>query len=163
MISKQEEKNIRDRYTAIKPFLYNEQQRRVYAASEARVIGYGGISIISKITGIDREAISRGIKEIEDSESIDFSRVRRIGGGRKRIEEIDPSIKDDLQKLLDDSTCGTPESPLKWTKKSLHNLEAELQKMGHNISHTTVHNLLKELGYSMQGNHKALEGGGSRP
>lgn len=163
MISKQEEKNILERYTSIKPFLYNEQQRRVYAAAEARIIGYGGISILSRITGIDRETISKGIQEVENSANIDISRIRSAGGGRKKIEEIDPEIKEKLEKLMDSSTCGSPESALKWTKKSLHNIEDELKRMGCEISHTTIHRLLKELDYSMQGNQKAIEGNSQHP
>ena len=163
MISKQEEENISNRYTAIKPFLYNEQQKRIFAASEARVIGYGGISILSRITGIDREAIAKGLKEIENSGDIDKARVRTAGGGRKRLEEIDPQVKEDLEKLMDSSTCGSPQSALKWTKKSLHNIEEELNKMGHEISHTTVYRLLSEMDYSMQGNQKAIEGNSQNP
>lgn len=163
MISKEEEQNIKARYTTLKPLLYNEQLRRAYAATEAKVIGFGGISLMSRITGMDNNTISKGLKELEDSENIDVLRVRRVGGGRKKLEDIDPTIKDDLVKLLDDSTCGTPESPLKWTKKSLHNLEDELRKMGHVVSHTTVHKLLKDLDYSMQGNQKAIEGNSQHP
>jgi hypothetical protein len=129
MISAREEKNIMDRYTAMKPYLYNEQLRRVFAASEARVIGYGGITVLYKITGLDRETISRGIKELENSDNVNTSRVRNAGGGRKKIEEIEPEIIEKLQKLMESSTCGSPESALKWTKKSLHNIEAELKKM----------------------------------
>ncbi len=163
MISEQDEKNIFERYISIKPFLYNEQLRRVFAASEARVIGFGGISILSRITGIDRETISRGLKEIGNIENIDISRVRAVGGGRKKIEEVEPEIKEALEKLMDSSTCGSPESALKWTKKSLHNIEDELKRMGYEISHTTIYRLLKELDYSMQGNQKAIEGNSQHP
>lgn len=163
MISEQEEKNIAERYKLIKPFLYNEQQRRVFAASEASVIGRGGITMLSRITGLDRETISRGLKEIENSESIDISRIRAVGGGRKKIEEVEPKIKEELEKLMVSSTCGNPESALKWTKKSLHNIEDELKSMGYEISHTTVYRLLKELDYSMQGNQKAIEGNSQHP
>lgn len=163
MITKQEEKNIQDRYTSMKAYLCNEQLKRIYAASEARVIGHGGITLMSKITSLDKETISRGLKEIENRENIDTSRVRSVGGGRKKIEEVDPEIKEKLQKLMDDSTCGSPESALKWTKKSLHNIEEEMNKMGCEISHTTIHRLLTELDYSMQGNQKAIEGNSQHP
>jgi hypothetical protein len=163
MISDREERNILDRYIAMKPYLYNEQLRRIYAASEAKVIGYGGITILSKITGLDRETISRGIKELENPDNIDTSRVRNIGGGRKKIEEIEPEIKEKLQELMESSTCGSPQSALKWTKKSLHNIEAEMKEMGFEVSHTTIHRLLTELDYSMQGNQKAIEGNSQHP
>jgi len=163
MISEREEKGIVERYNAIKPYLNNEQLRRIFAASEARVIGYGGITVLHKITGIDRETISRGLKELDNTEKIDTTRVRNVGGGRKKIEEIEPEIKEKLQKLMESSTCGSPESALKWTKKSLHNIEEELKTMGFNVSHTTVHRLLSELDYSMQGNQKAIEGNSQHP
>ncbi len=138
MISEQEVKNISERYDKIKPFLNNEQLKRVFAAVEARIIGYGGISILSRITGMDRETISNGLKEIENADNIDKSRIRAVGGGRKKLEDLSPKIKEDLEKIMDSSTCGSPESALKWTKKSLHNIEDELNRMGHEISHTTV-------------------------
>lgn len=163
MITKEEEQKISDRYSSIKPFLYNEQLKRVFAASEASVIGYGGISILSRITGIDRETISRGLKEIKDSENIDTTRVRSTGGGRKKIEEIMPEIKEKLEELMNSSTCGSPQSALKWTKKSLHNIEEELNKIGYAVSHTTVYRFLRELDYSMQGNQKSIEGNSQHP
>jgi hypothetical protein len=163
MITNEAEQKIFERYSLIKPFLYNEQQRRIFAASEARVIGYGGISMLSRITGLDREAISRGLKEINSSENNDTSRIRKIGGGRKKIEEIMPEIKDKLEEIMNSSTCGSPESALKWTKKSLHNIEDELKEMGYIVSHTTVYRLLSELDYSMQGNQKSIEGNSQHP
>lgn len=75
------------------------------------------LSILSRITGIDRETIAKGLKEIENGDNADISRVRAVGGGRKKLEEIDPQVKEDLEKLMDASTCGSPESALKWTKK----------------------------------------------
>jgi hypothetical protein len=86
MITREEEGKIKETYEAIKPFLYNELQRRVYAGAEAKTIGHGGISIISKITGMDRETISRGVKEIEDAKNIDMTKVRKSGAGRKKAE-----------------------------------------------------------------------------
>lgn len=163
MINKSEEQKIAERYEAIKPFLNNELQRRVYAAAEAKVIGYGGISDLNRITGIDREAISRGMKEIENKENLEKLRIRKEGGGRKSSEEIYPDLKEVLEKMLNDDTCGDPESALKWTKKSLHNLEEELKNKGYEISYKTVHRLLKEMDYSMQGNVKMIEGNSQHP
>jgi transposase len=163
MISEQEMNNIQLRYEAIKPYLTNEQIRRAYVAAEAKVIGRGGVAIMNRITGINRATITSGVNELKNSQEIDTSRIRRRGGGRKKLEDINPDIKNDLIALLESSTCGNPESPLKWTKKSLHNLKDELQAMGYSVSHMTVHRLLKELGYSMQGNQKALEGNSQHP
>jgi hypothetical protein len=164
MLSKIEEQKIAERYEAIKPFINNELLRRVYAAAEAKIIGYGGISALNRITGIDREAISRGMKEIERKEVLDNNiKIRTKGGGRKSSEEIYPDIKDVLEKILNADTCGDPESALKWTKKSLHNLEDELKSKGYEISYKTVHKLLREMDYSMQGNVKMIEGNSQHP
>ena len=90
-------------------------------------------------------------------------RIRKKGGGRKRLEEIDPTLQSDLSKLLDASTCGDPCNPLKWTCHSLHNLEDALNEMGHQVSHTKIYAMLTEQGYSMQGNQKAIEGNSQHP
>jgi Rhodopirellula transposase DDE domain len=159
MFTEDEERKVRERYEAIKPFLYNELQRRVYAGAEAKALGYGGISLLSKITRIDRETIKKGIKEIEKLDTNDIKKIRKSGGGRKKSEELYSDIKDVLEELLSNETCGDPESALKWTKKSLHNLEEELKNKGYQVSYKTVHRLLTEMDYSMQGNMKMIEGG----
>ncbi len=163
MISNYELRCIQKRYEAIKPFLYNEQLKRVFAASEAKVLGHGGITILHQITGLNRQTIKTGLEEIENVEGVDLTRVRRKGGGRKKIEEVEIGIKERLEELVNASTCGDPQSPLKWTKKSLHNLEDELKKEGYSISHMTVHRLLEEMEYSMKGNKKAIEGNSQNP
>ena len=163
MATDDEEKRIKERYETIKPFLRNEQLRRIFAATEAKVLGYGGISVLNRITGIDREAISRGMKELDDPIAAESSNIRRSGGGRKRTEEMYPEIKELLEEMLDDETCGDPESILKWTKKSLHNLEDDLNKKGYCVSYKTIHKLLSEMDYSMQRNVKMIEGKSQHP
>lgn len=154
---------IEERYKAMKPFLVNEQLKRVFAASEAKAIGYGGITILHEITGLNRQTIKRGLEEIENADDLDLTRIRKEGGGRKRIEEVHEGIKERLEELLNSSTCGDPQSALKWCKKSLHNLADELTKEGYPVSHMTVHSMLNEMGYSMQGNRKAIEGNSQHP
>lgn len=154
---------IEERYKAMKPFLINEQLRRVFAASEAKAIGYGGITILHEITGLNRQTIKRGLEEIENADDLNLTRIRKEGGGRKRIEEVHEGIKERLEEILNSSTCGDPQSALKWCKKSLHNLADELTKEGYPVSHTTVHSMLHEMGYSMQGNKKAIEGNSQHP
>jgi len=121
-ITDEERRNIQRRYNAMKPYLSNERLKRIFAASEARIIGHGGRKILSEITGLTDATISRGIYEIEHPETVDHNGIRAKGGGRKTIEEVQPGTEAALQKLLDDATCGTPESPLKWTTLSLHNV-----------------------------------------
>lgn len=163
MINKSEEQKVVERYESLKPFLNNEMQKRVYAAAEAKALGYGGISALNRITGIDREAISRGMREIAFNDGVEIVRIRKEGGGRKSSEELYPGIKQILENMLNDDTCGDPESALKWTKKSLHNLEDELKSKGYDISYKTIHRLLREMDYSMQGNAKMIEGNSQHP
>jgi len=163
MISQEELEKIKNKYEKMKPYLQNEQQRKMYAISEVQALNqYGAISAVSRIMDISRTTITNGLKQEEMGE-ITPERVRKRGGGRKRLEEIDPTLQDDLLKLMDDSTCGDPCNPLKWTCRSLHNIEEALQTMGHQVSHTKIHQMLTEQGYSMQGNQKALEGNSQHP
>ena len=115
-ISNEERRNIERRYKAMKPYLSNERLKRIFAASEANIIGHGGRKILSEITGLTDATISRGIYEIEHPETVDHDSIRAKGGGRKTIEEVQPGTEAALKKLLEESTCGSPESPLKWTK-----------------------------------------------
>jgi len=163
MISQAELDNIKSRYETMKPYLQNEQQRRMYAISEVRTLNqYGAVSAVSRIMDMSRTTITSGLKLFDIGEETP-GRVRKSGGGRKRLEEIDDTLQGDLLKLMDDSTCGDPCNPLKWTCRSLHNIEDALQEMGHQISHTKIHQMLVEQGYSMQGNQKALEGNSQHP
>jgi len=153
-----EEEAIKRRYELVAGEL-NERSRRMLAASEALVIGRGGISAVSRATGISRKVISQGIKEQQDEERARSGRIRRKGGGRKTRVNKDPSLPEDLERLVEPVTRGDPESPLRWTSKSVRTLAQELREQGHQISHQLVSELLHTLGYSLQANRKTQEGG----
>ena len=145
------------RFEKLAPFL-DERMRRLVAASESLAIGFGGTSQVSRQTGVSRRAMIRGIKELDEAPSVQGGRVRRPGGGRKRTVDKDASLKTDLERLVDPVTRGDPESPLRWTCKSVRKLAEELNRLGHQTSHRMVAELLHELGYSLQANRKTLEG-----
>ena len=148
---------IAARYKALEPVL-DERARRLMAAAESQAIGRGGISAVSKATGIMRSVIRQGIAELIEPGSSASGRIRREGGGRKKAVDKDGSLKSDLQSLLESTTRGDPESPLRWTCKSVRQLTAELKRMKHLVSHQVIANLLHELGFSLQGNRKTKEG-----
>ena len=150
---------IKQRYVLIAPFL-DERQRRLYLAAEAKVIGYGGVSTVSRMTGVSRSAISAGYEDYDQAKEKGSSpgRIRKEGGGRKRTVTTDVTLKTDLEKLIEPVTRGDPESPLRWTCKSVRNLSDELNRMGHKTSHRMVAELLHEMDYSLQANRKTLEG-----
>lgn len=136
----------------------DERSRRLLLGAEAECLGYGGVSVVHRETGVSRRAISEGIKDLRDPSRLPEGRVRRKGAGRKKTSEKDPTIKKDLDLLIEPATCGDPESPLKWTSKSVRKLTDELKKMGHKTNRTTVAELLHEMGYSLQANKKNIEG-----
>jgi transposase len=148
---------IAARYKALEPVL-DERARRLMAAAESQAIGRGGISAVSRATGIIRPVIRQGIAELKDPGSSASDRVRRAGGGRKKAVDKDASLRSDLLSLLESTTRGDPESPLRWTCKSVRQLTAELKRMKHQVSHQVVADLLHALGYSLQGNRKTKEG-----
>lgn len=149
---------IAARHQALEGIL-DERQRRLYAAVEAKVLGHGGVKRVSEATGVARGSIMAGLKELKDPENrLPQGRVRRSGGGRKRLVDRDPDLLVALEGLVDPAARGDPQSPLRWTCKSLKQLARELGEQGHRISHVSVGILLKELGYSLQGNRKTLEG-----
>lgn len=149
---------IAARHQALEGIL-DERQRRLYAAVEAKVLGHGGVKRVSEATGVARGSIMAGLKELQDPENrLPQGRVRRSGGGRKRLVDRDPDLLVALEGLVDPAARGDPQSPLRWTCKSLKQLARELSEQGHRISHVSVGILLKELGYSLQGNRKTLEG-----
>ncbi len=152
------EEEIKRRYERIVGEL-NERTRRLFAANEAMAIGWGGISIVSRATGLARQVISAGIKELQEGQRAGEGRIRRIGGGRKSTVSKDPRMREDLERLVEPVTRGDPESPLRWTSKSVRKLAKELQQMGHQVSHALVSELLHGLGYSLQANRKTREGG----
>lgn len=148
---------IKRRFAALTPFL-DERLRRIFAAAEATAIGYGGISIVSQETGVSRRAIAVGCEELKHPEKASEKWIRKKGGGRKRTVDKDPHLKQDLESLLEPVTRGDPESPLRWTCKSVRKLSVELNQMGHKTSHRLVAELLHEMDYSLQANRKTLEG-----
>ncbi|MFZ2956174.1 MAG: ISAzo13 family transposase [Candidatus Ozemobacteraceae bacterium] len=156
------EQLIRMRFKEI-AWALDERLRRLFAAAEAKALGYGGVSMASKATGVSRRAIHAGIAELAAKRigGVTFSdgKMRKQGGGRKKITEENPSLIKALDGLVEPDTLGDPESPLRWTCKSLRLLAQELQARGHPISHQAVGKLLHDLGYSLQGNKKTLEGG----
>ena len=136
----------------------SERGRRRFAAAEAMTAGYGGMTAVSAITGLARSTIDRGVKEIERGSEIDEGRVRRPGGGRKKLTDQDPTLLCDLKALVAPNPRGDPERALLWVSKSLQHLKAALAAEGHRISHPSVGNLLRGLGYSLHANRKTLEG-----
>ena len=152
-----EESVIKKIHESMKGHL-NERQQRLLTASMANAIGYGGISTLSRMTGMSRTTITSGRKELETLEGVNIKKVRRGGSGRKKIADIYPTIMTDLENLVEPVTRGDPESPLRWSCKSTRKLAEELNNMGHKASHSTVAVLLSDLGYSLQGNKKIIEG-----
>jgi transposase len=152
-------KQVKARFRRLRKHL-DERARRLFAAAESEAIGGGGISAISAATGISRQVIREGIKELHARGTQPEGRVRRPGGGRKQAVEEDPSLLVDLEKLLEPVTRGHPESPLRWTCKSVRKLAEELQQQGHGTSYRSVARLLDHLGYSLQANRKTREGSG---
>jgi hypothetical protein len=150
-------KLISDRNKILLPHL-DEKIRRLYAAAESKVLGHGGIGIVSKATGISRTTISTGLKELSSPENIDTDRIRKKGGGRKKATYKSPEIKTELAKLIEPALRGEPDSPLMWTSKSLRKLSSELKSIGLNASHNLIGEILNEEGFSLQANRKTDEG-----
>lgn len=142
--------------------LLNEKQLRRYLGSEAEALGFGGIQIISEISGKARSTISLGIKENQIDEP-DTNRIRRVGGGRKSIKEKYPEIKQEIANIVKDSTFGNPENPLTYTTKSTRKIKQILNEKGYEIGYNVVGNLLEECGYSLQLNQKMLQVGKEHP
>jgi transposase len=138
-------------------FLLNERQRRLLIASEALALGYGGIKTLSEITGISCPTIRRGIKELKANNK-KFKGIRVNGGGRKKATDNDPDLEKILEEIIEPDTRGDPESPLRWTCKSVRNIADLLKEEGYNVSHQTVASILHDLEYSLQGNRKTKEG-----
>ena len=141
----------------------NERSRRVWAAAETEALGYGGQSLVAKATGLSRVTLHReGIERGEDPVSLSPrhpDRIRKRGGGRKKRTPQEPGLLVALEALVEPTTRGDPESPLRWTCRSTRQLAAALAAQGYRISHQTVAALLDDLGYSLQSNQKTKEGG----
>ena len=150
---------LRRKYRAVAPGL-TERSRRLWAAAEAAALGHGGIAVVERATGISRSTISRGLREVASGAhaTLPPERTRRAGGGRKRAAAKDATLVADLEALVEPTTSGDPDSPLRWTSKSVRHLADALQAMGHAVSHQLVAQLLRTAGYSLQANRKTREG-----
>ena len=142
--------------------LLDERQWRLFVANEALSAGYGGISKASRISGVSRTTITKGISELKTN-PISDGRIRKTGGGRKYVEEKYPDIEDRIRKLVDGSTYGDPMRVLSYTTESYRKIEAELKQQGINVSHVTISEILSAMGYSKQANQKMLQTGEPHP
>jgi transposase len=153
---------IAEKFKALGPIL-NEQGRRLWAATEASVLGRSGVSLVAQATGLSRPTIYAGIRELRGEQAAipgrGQGRSRRAGGGRKRRVEHDPTLLTDLEALVEPTTRGDPQSPLRWTCKSVRRLAEELRAQGHQVSPQVVGNLLHAADYSLQGTRQTREGG----
>src|SRR5712692_9197755 len=147
----------RAKYKALAPAL-TERARRIWAATEARAAGRGGITVVARATGIAYSTIRRGLQELTAPRHGAPQRIRRPGGGRKRTLVKDPTLLTDLEGLVEPTASGHPESSLRWTSKSVRHLTEALQSMGHAVSRQLVAELLAAAGYSLQANRKTREG-----
>ena len=147
---------IRRRWEAVGSKL-DERGRRMFAAGEALVAGWGGLETVSKITGLARSTIGRGKKEL-DAAPLPKGRIRRDGAGRPDLSSRDATLVEDLRSVIEPATLGDPMRPLLWVSKSHEKLAVALQKKGHEVSASSVKRLLPTLGYSRQSNRKADEG-----
>src|SRR5262245_10162495 len=147
---------IRQRWEAVGCKL-DERGRRLFAAGEVRTAGWGGLAVVSRITGLARSTINRGEDDL-DARPLPKGQVRRKGGGRRAVAEIDPGLVPALERLVEPATLGDPMRPLIWVSKSMDKLAATLTQMGHPISADTVRKELVKLGLSRQSNRKADEG-----
>ena len=137
----------------------DERGRRAVVATEALAYGWGGITAVAHATGLSRSVIALGMRELRgEVPSAAPGRIRRAGGGRKPLVVSDPTVRADLERLVDPVSRGDPESPLRWTSKGVRSLAAALRAAGHRVSHQWVAEALRALGYSLQGNRKTREG-----
>jgi hypothetical protein len=153
---------VRRKFELLRP-LMNERMRRHWAACEAMTLPRGGVSLVAQATGLSRTTIWAGLRELrhpEDAPADDlpFARSRHAGAGRPVLEETDPTLVKDLEVLLEATTRGDPQSPLRWTCKSTRNLAEELNRQGHRVGYRTVAAILHDLDYSLQANRKTREG-----
>jgi hypothetical protein len=177
---------IKIRHDLLVPVL-DEKQYRLYLAAEAKAVGWGGVSLVATATSVSRNTISSGLEELLHSPAskpvealvegkktrlrtrgrrlpvAEEARQRRHGGGRKRTTDTDPTLKSDLDALIEPFAAGDPCSPLRWTCKSISTLTAELINKGHKTSTRMVHELLIEMHYTMQANRKTKESGSQHP
>lgn len=152
---------LKKKYHRILPKL-TERQRRLVVAADVDSLGRGGMSLVRRASGMAHATITRGLKELGEKSDLPIIRSRIKGGGRKKIQMVQPSIIDALNQLVEPESRGDPESPLRWTVKSTRELAGALISQGYKISHTKVAKILKSQGYSLQGNAKVKEGNGHK-
>ena len=146
------------RFAVLLPHL-NERQRRLALATEARLLGHGGVRLVAQVAGVSETTVRKGVFELESgADPLPGGRVRQTGGGRLRAEAVDPLLLPALLAMAEPDERGDPESPLRWTTMSLRHQAAELTRQGHRVTAPTVGRLLKENGFSLQGTAKVLEG-----
>ena len=155
---------VRRKFELLRP-LMNERMRRHWAACEAMTLQRGGITLVAQATGLSRTTIWAGMRELRhpemtETEDPSAQRIRQAGAGRPLLEQTDPTLVKDLEALVEATTRGDPQSPLRWTSKSTRNLAEELQRQGHAVGYRTVAALLHDLDYSLQANRKTREGAG---
>jgi DNA-binding phage protein len=151
-----DETAIRNRFEAMRARL-DERGRRLFAAAEAGSVGRGGVSVVARATGLARSTINRGLKDLRLADPV-LSKVRRPGGGRPALTQIDPTLLEDLRGLLESTTLGDPTRSLLWVSKSHAKLALALRGLGHRVSASRIPQLLERLGYRRQVNRKSLEG-----
>ena len=160
MLGPDDIQSVRRRFQSLQPEM-DERLRRLWAASEARELGWGGVTTVAVATGMSRTTITAGIQELKEQETqgpAASRRIRRPGGGRKQLTDTDPDLIAALEKMVEPDTRGDPESPLRWTLKSTYRLAEELTRQQHPVSARSVAGLLHKAGYSLQGNRKTREG-----
>ncbi len=152
-----DENVIRNKFFEINPTL-NEFSRRRWVATEAKAFGRGGVSVVSRATGVNRNTIMKGILEIVNKRKIGVNRLRKKGGGRKRSIDKDPGLSKDLFEIVEPTIRGDPENILQYTTKSTRVLQKELKKLGHKISYPSIAGILHNNKFSLQANRKTIEG-----
>ena len=158
MIRSEELSGARKRFREMVPVL-DEQSLRRFVAIEAQAMGHGGVHAMTRVSGLARSTIYRGLADIRDHVAAPTGYVRKPGGGRKKKSIEDATLLTDLKRLVESATRGDPMRPLLWTTRSLRNLADELKRKGHHVCPTVVGGLLREMGYSLQANSKTREGG----
>ena len=156
------ERELRLKLASVLP-LMNELQRRIVVAAEARAYGRGGVQTLAQITGMSRQTIYRGLQELLAKRKKPSGRIRRPGGGRKRLRDQYPRLVETLERLIEPTVRGDPQTLLRWTCKSVRNLEAELEREGYTVSYRTIANLLHAQEYTLQANRKSREGQEDHP
>lgn len=153
-----EETILKSKYESILPLL-TEKQRRLYLSIEAKHFGYGGVTKVSKLSGVSRVIITKGKKELKETNKEPIESSRKKGGGRKKTVDKHPEVKAELKNIIEPHTRGEPESPLLWTSKSLRKISKELKAKGYSISYRVVGEILKNEGFSLQANPMTANNG----